>query len=130
MVWADIYDRKSTYSYAPGTWQAAKDAAQKIIVSNLRNSAVVTTYGDLVAGIRSIIDFSTPRSPVFRCLLGQISDEQEEQGRGLLSALVVHKEDRRPGAGFFAGAEQWGRDLTDQTKCWTDELNTLTKTWT
>jgi hypothetical protein len=48
---------------------------------------VFTTYGDLVEDLKPIIDFGTPRNAVYHCLLGQISDEDEAQGRGLLSAL-------------------------------------------
>jgi hypothetical protein len=61
MAWIDIYDRKSTYGFAPGTWQAAKDLVQHRIVSNLCNPRILlTTYGDLVSESRHIIDFGTP----------------------------------------------------------------------
>jgi hypothetical protein len=131
MAWVDIYDRHSTYGFAPSTWDAAKTAAKQLIVHNLRNpGAVVTTYGDLVGALTPIIDFGTPRNAVFHCLLGQISDEEEEHGRGLLSALVVHKEDLRPGSGFYGGAAKWGRDVTNETACWNAELQHLQRQWT
>ena len=62
-------------------------------------------------------------------MLGQISDEQEKKGRGLFCALVVHKEDLRPGAGFYEGAAKWGRDITDRERCWNQEIGTLQKVW-
>lgn len=130
MAWIDIYDRNSTYGFAPATWQAAKDLVQQRIISNLRNSRILlTTYGDLVNEVHAIIDFGTPRNSVFHCLLGQLSDESEEQGRGLLTALVVHKEDHRPGSGFFDGAAHWGRDTTDPERCWSQEIEKLEKAW-
>ena len=130
MAWTDIYDRTSTYDYAPATWQAAKDLVQQQIVSNLRNPRILlTTYGDLVRDVGHIIDFGTPRNAVFHCLLGQISDEQEEKGRGLLTALVVHKDDLHPGVGFFEGAAQWGRDISDRDRCWNQEIERLQKVW-
>jgi hypothetical protein len=100
------------------------------MIANLRDRCVVlTTYGELVDDLRSIIDFGTPRSPVFHCLLGQIADEEEEQGRGLLSAVVVHKGDLRPGSGFYDGAASWGRDTADPDACWAAELKRLQQQW-
>jgi hypothetical protein len=130
MAWTDIYDRTSTYEYAPATWQAAKDLVQQRIVFNLRNPRVLlTTYGDLVRDVRHIIDFGTPRNAVFHCLLGQLSDDQEEIGRGLLTALVVHKDDLKPGVGFYEGAANWGRDITDRDRCWQQEIEKLQRIW-
>jgi hypothetical protein len=131
MAWVDVYDRDSTYGFATATWNAAKLTAKQAIIRNLRDrNAILTTYGDLVDTLKPIIDFGTPRNAVFHCLLGQISDEEEEQGRGLLSALVVHKDDLRPGSGFYGGAEKWGRDITNSEACWTAELTRLQQEWT
>ena len=130
MAWVDIYDRHSNYVYGP-LWQQAKKMAKDRIVSNLKKpSVVVTIYGDLAQELKPVIDFGTPHNPHFHCLLGQISDEEEEQGRGLLSAVVVRKEDPRPGAGFFHGADSQGRDTTNEMACWTTELNRLLAIWT
>jgi hypothetical protein len=130
MAWSELYSRTSTYDYVPATWLQAKERAKQILVQNLRNPYVeFTTYGDLVNALKPIIDFVTPRNAVFHCLLGQISDDEEEAGRGLLSALVVHSQDLRPGAGFYEGAEQWGRDITDRDKCWMDEVKRLNEIW-
>ncbi len=130
MAWLNIYDRRSTYGYTDGTWRAARERAKQVMIANLRDRCVVlTTYGELVDDLRSIIDFGTPRSPVFHCLLGQIADEEEEQGRGLLSAVVVHKGDLRPGSGFYDGAASWGRDTADPDACWAAELKRLQQQW-
>jgi hypothetical protein len=131
MSWASIYDRFSTYDYAAPTWGLAKKRAIDFLVSNLRNPRVeLTTYGDLVDHLRPVIDFVSPRNAVFHCLLGQISDDEAEQDRGFISALVVHRDDLRPGSGFFSGVSDWGRDISDPEKCWTEELATLKKVWT
>ncbi len=130
MAWIDIYDRNGTYGYAAATWEAVKNAARTRIVSNLRNDAIVlTTYGDLERELRPVIDSGSPRNPVFHCLLGQLSDEQEEVGRGLLTALVVRADDYKPGSGFFEGAASWGRDVSDQERCWTAEIEKLKRVW-
>jgi hypothetical protein len=130
MGWVDIYDRKSTYGFAPETWVEAKNRAKELLIRNLRDPRFfVTSYGDLVDYLRPIIDFGTARNAVFHCLLGQISDDEEEEGRGLLSALVVHSQDGRPGVGFFDGAANWGRDVSDPDKCWTKEVDRLSAVW-
>ena len=41
-------------------------------------------------------------------ILGAISTHEREAGRPLLSAIVVHQVDGRPGQGFFALARQLG----------------------
>jgi hypothetical protein len=128
--WIDIYDRTSSYGFDAETWARAKEMAKECLIGNLRNRGlIVTTYGDLVDRLRPIIDFGTPRNAVFHCLLGQISDDEEEQGRGLLSALVVHSQDGRPGVGFYDGAANWGRDVTDRDRCWTQEIEKLSAVW-
>jgi len=84
MSWVDIYGRNSSYGFAPETWAQVKKMAKDRLIRNLRNPRViVTTYGELVDHSRPTIDFGTPRNAVFHCLLGQISDDEEEQGRGL-----------------------------------------------
>ena len=56
-------------------------------------------------------------------MLGQISEEEDAAGRGMLSVLVVHKDgDKMPGPGFFTLAKKLGRDISDRDKCWSDEL--------
>jgi hypothetical protein len=130
MSWVDIYDRTSIYGFAPETWAQAKKEAKELLINNLRNPRlIVTTYGDLADHLRPIIDFGTPRNAVFHCLLGQLSDDEEEQGRGLISALVVHSQDGRPGVGFFDGAANWGRDVADRDQCWTQEMDKLSAVW-
>ena len=63
-------------------------------------------------------------------LIGDVGIDEEEKGRGLLSVLVVHKHgDMEPGHGFFELAEQFGRDLTDRTKCFIEEVKRVHYEW-
>jgi hypothetical protein len=59
----------------------------------------------------------------FHGLLGQLSEDSDAEGNGMISALVVHKDDLRPGHGFFLLAAQLHRDVSDADKCWINELN-------
>lgn len=40
----------------------------------------------------------------------------------MLSAVVVHADDGRPGEGFFALAEQLGMSVDDRENFWTHQL--------
>ena len=58
-------------------------------------------------------------------ILGEISTEEHNNGRPLLSAVVVHRENHRPGPGFFSLARELGiqgPDEDDET-FYTNELN-------
>src|SRR5206468_1766433 len=62
-------------------------------------------------------------------LLEQISLEEEREGRGLLSALVVNKGTGRASLGFLAPAKAAGRDISDLDKCWREERDRLFAIW-
>lgn len=63
-------------------------------------------------------------------MLGEISNEEDEAGRGLLTVLVVHKTgDHKPGPGFFELAQQRGRDTSDILRTWADEMTKVIAYW-
>jgi hypothetical protein len=81
------------------------------------------TYTDLCNEIEAIcFDPHDLRLPHF---LGQISTEEDEQGRGMLTAVVVHKHDGQPGKGFYALARSLGRAVIDEERTWIEELAKL-----
>ena len=47
-------------------------------------------------------------------ILGEISTEEHQAGRPLLSAVVVHKENHQPGKGFFQLARELGKQKPDE----------------
>lgn len=54
---------------------------------------------------------------------GQLSLDEHNKGRPLLSVLDVHKTgDMQPGEGFFELAESLGRDTSDDLKAWIAEV--------
>ena len=81
------------------------------------------TYTDLCSEI-SAIRFD-PHDPRLPHLLGQISTEEDRAGRGMLTAVVVHKDDLQPGAGFFELAQLLGRSVVDKEQSWVQEMNRL-----
>ncbi|MGA3350277.1 MAG: hypothetical protein ABSC33_14730 [Candidatus Sulfotelmatobacter sp.] len=104
-----------TYGYPKDVWEGAKAEAIRAIV---RRCAPIF-YSDLVTHIRSI-GFG-PHDSAFHYLLYEISVEEDAAGRGMLSVLVVRKEDGMPGEGFWDLAKQLKRDVSDRTQLWSDE---------
>ncbi len=107
-----------TYGYPVNTWEQAKKEAIRGIVDEARKGSPVY-YSDLTKHIHSI-GFG-PHDSSFHHLLGQISVEEDAAGRGMLSVLVVRREDGMPGQGFFDLAKRLGRDVTNRERCWSEE---------
>ena len=86
------------------------------------------SYSDLVEQITSC-DLD-PHGPRLAQMLFEISTEEDEEGRGLLTVVVVHKTgDRKPGPGFFRLAAIRGRDASDSDRCWIEELKRVHDVW-
>ncbi len=52
-------------------------------------------------------------------MLGEIAEEEDAAGRGLLTVLVVHKSgNMEPSVGFYELAEKLGRNTSDRMKLW------------
>jgi hypothetical protein len=109
-------------------WDAAKEEA----LNAMRDRAAVRgmiPYSDLVKSIKNF-KFGAHDIRLFD-LLGEISMDEAEAGRGMLSVVVVHKHgDMQPGPGFFKFAEELGiKSTRDQLKFWIDELNKVHHYW-
>jgi hypothetical protein len=64
-------------------------------------------------------------------ILGEISTDEHQEGRPLLSAIVVHKENHLPGEGFFKLAKELGKQKPDEDNdtFYTNELRRVFNTW-
>jgi hypothetical protein len=67
--------------------------------------------------VRSELDLSGDIVPPLR----ELSVDEDEAGRGLLSAVVVRRDTGRPGAGWFRLAADRGRDSADPDQTWQAE---------
>ena len=85
-------------------------------------------YSEFVTNIHSIsIEYHDPRLFHF---LGEISAEESAAGRGMLTALVVHKNgDMQPGPGFYELAQELGHDTSDILKFWIEEVKRVFAAW-
>lgn len=115
------------HGFPPEAWKAAKAEAKAILKDVARQKSLIP-YSRLAAMISSVQMEAHDRR--FFHFLGEVSSEEDEKGRGLLTVLVVHKTgDMKPGPGFFELAEGRDRDVSDLEKCWVDELNAVYAVW-
>src|SRR6266849_10540260 len=97
-----------TYGYPVNVWERAKQEAREVIRRCGADDKFIT-YQELTREI-SAIRFQ-PDATIFHRMLGQISWEEDTAGRGLLTALVIHKgSDGMPGPGFWELAKRLGRN--------------------
>lgn len=117
-------DRGNEYrhGFSSDAWEAAKDEACMVMRARARRGHPIS-YSDLVSEIESVS--MDPHDPRLAHFLGQISRAEHEAGRGLLTAVVVHKHDGFPGDGFFELAESLGRSVADREGCWIIEMERL-----
>ncbi len=104
------------FGYPPAQWSNAKREVRDALVQAASNQTTVA-YSDLASKIQAIpLDARDVR---LNALIGQISEEEDASGRGMLSVVVVHKEgDQQPGQGFFELAEALGYTVVDHDVFW------------
>jgi len=119
--------RLNRYGFTAAQWESAKTEA-KAILAEYAKKGLTVAYSDFVKKLHVItLEHRDPRLFHF---LGEISSEEHAAGRGMLSALVVHKQgDMRPGPGFFELAERLGHKTRDMDKLWIDELQKVFAVW-
>lgn len=115
----------NTFGYPDKVWNAAKAEAKAAIVVCAKLNVPIS-YSDLVSKITTI-DLQA-RDPRLNGLLEELSTEEDEAGRGLLTAFVV-KKDQDPGAGFYALAERLGYTVKDRTAFWIEQMNVAHAAW-
>ena len=115
------------HGFDESAWEQAKSEAREIMYEVARKRSTIS-YSDLVSRIKAVqMEAHDPRLAHF---LGQIAREDDEEGIGLSTVVVVHKSgDMQPGPGFFEMACAQGRETSDPVMCWVEELNTVYNYW-
>lgn len=108
-------------------WNEAKAQVRAILIRLAELRSAPISYSALTAQIQAI--HFHPQSQAFADLLSEISREEEQAGRRMLSALVVLADEGIPGSGFFELAELLGRDITDRDAMWVHEIAALYDMW-
>lgn len=114
------------YGYSAADWDKAKAEMRQILIAAAKATTWIS-YDDLAAQMHTI--HLKPFAEAMVVMLAQISVEENAAGRGLLSAVVVHKENQTPDKGFFQLARQLGRDVTDTDMFWLTELDSVCAYW-
>jgi hypothetical protein len=113
---------RETYDFPIELWERAKSEAVRVIVREGRKGNPIT-YSDLAGKITSIR--FDPHDHIFHLMLGEISTEEDAAARGMLTVLVVRKDDGMPGDDFWDLAKRLGRDTKDKTVLWAEETKTV-----
>ena len=115
-------DNVANHVFSAAAWEMAKAEGKALLGECARNKKMIS-YTDFTYRIRSI-SFEIPHDSRLPQFLAEISTEEAEAGRGMMTALIVRKNgDRRPGAGFFQLAKRLGFDVSDPEKFWIEEVN-------
>ena len=108
-------------------WNEAKEEMRHFLIEKVKLGELIP-FSELTKKM-TVITFN-PHSPALAAMLGEISEEEDSAGRGMLTAIVVRKHgNMMPGPGFFKLAETLGRDTSDIEKCWINELKWVFSKW-
>ena len=112
-------------------WENVKQEMRSAIVQRAKQRDKIS-YSELLETVTVLpldLDRVDHRN-IMAEMLGEISLAEDKAGRGMLSALVVHKTgDREPGQGFFEYAEVLGKDISDRLAFWVVEMNKVHDYW-
>jgi hypothetical protein len=115
------------HGFSSAAWETAKAEGKAVLAESARTKKMIS-YTDFMHQIRSI-SFTIPHDSRLPQFLAEISTEEAEAGRGMMTALIVRKDGERPGAGFFQLARRLGLDVSDPEKFWMGEVNKVFASW-
>lgn len=113
------------YGFSPDKWSALKNEIRSILIELAKSPHTTITYTGLTEKIVSA-NF-VPNSNTLSELLTEISREEYDAGRWMLSALVVRQD--RDMNGFIDVAAQLGRDVSAPEKFWSEEIDRVRDYW-
>ena len=113
--------------FTESQWNSGVAEAREILRQRAALRRTIT-YSELANELHSVtIGY---HEPAMDYLLGDVSTDEFEGGRPLLSVIVVHKyRDQEPGNGFYELAEALDFDISDRQAFWVAELNRVFDYW-
>jgi hypothetical protein len=106
-------------------WGNIKEEIRKVLIGVAKKKLLIA-YSDLTKSIKSInLNVANKdHVQILASLLGELSCEEERLGKGMISAIVIHKTgDQEPGPGFYKCAIGLGKKFSDKTAFWVAECN-------
>ena len=107
-------------------WERAREEARQILIQRAREGRTIA-YSELAAELDTVR--LEPNSSAFHAILDEISCSENAAGRGMLSALVIRKDKRISGLGFFRLARKLGRKFKDDREFWNREFERVIGSW-
>ena len=114
------------FGFSKSEWEVFKKESRQIMVETARSRGMIT-YGDLAAKMTTIP--VEPHDMVLWEIIGDVARDEEKANRGLLSVVVVRKNDMQPGGGFYELAKYFNRNTGDKMKCVTTEMHKVHAVW-
>ena len=94
------------FGYERRDWDAAKAEVVAILGERVRSGREPMMYGELASKVKAIS--LEPHQYAMFAILGEVSDDEDSMGRGMLSAYVVTAETGIPGDGLLELTEKLG----------------------
>ncbi len=115
------------FGYPPAVWKSAREEMRRVLSERAKIRGIIG-YAELISEVTAI-RFERHSAP-FTAMLQEIAALEDAAGRGMLTAVVIHKyRDKLPGPEFYALAERLGRDTSDRTRCWSNEVERVYTAW-
>ena len=115
------------FGYTEKQWRDGKEEMRSLLIERASARGIIP-YSELVSKLKCIK--INPEAFALGHMLGEISSEENAQGRGMLTVIVVHKNgDYQPGPGFFELAKELGRNTSNIMECWIKELHQVHDYW-
>ncbi|MDO8468161.1 MAG: hypothetical protein Q7S29_00175 [Candidatus Peribacter sp.] len=115
------------FGIAPDVWKKAVERIREILVQKAKDKQLIY-YSELSPMLSNILTIGAHDPPLHH-MLGEVSSSEDTAGRGLLSVLVIDKENHQPGHGFFDLARERGRDIADDDKLFAKEVQNVFDAW-
>lgn len=119
--------KDAQFGYPASVWETAREEMRRALIERAKSRGTIG-YAELISQVRAIP--LERHSAPFTAMLQEVAALEDGAGRGLITALVIHKHrDKLPGPEFYALAERLGRDTSDRARCWSDEAERVYAAW-
>jgi hypothetical protein len=124
----------SRYGYPITKWEIAKRELRNILIEHAKSDVEMPTYTEIAAELTTIAFGPSDLVYALSAMLGELSVAEDEAGHGLISAIVVSKENGQPGQGFFDLAASLGKKVNPKNHeskmvFWIAEVRAVQNHW-
>jgi hypothetical protein len=103
------------WGYSLDDWAAACEQARTALIAHARARETIA-YSELCEEL-TVASFR-PYSWALMALIDEVCRDEDERTGAVLATLVVRRDTRMPGDGYFAWAARTGADVSDRDAFW------------